>query len=182
MSEYFSLFPKINYSNNNVIDITVRFDLLERVKKIAVLYRNYEVKDEERPDTVAHKFYKNASYDWIIYLVNQIHDPYFEWPLSNRELEDHIKKKYGSIENSYKIVKFYQWVKREGKRYTDGTVVDPLIYNVSKPQYDSLIYEKRNIVSAYEWEIEENERRRKIKILDKPLIPQIRREAEEIFV
>ena len=53
--------------------------------------------DGERPDTLSYKLYGRADLHWLILLVNEIHDPYFGWPLSSSQLEAHIDDRYPGI-------------------------------------------------------------------------------------
>lgn len=58
----------------------------------------YEVRDGERPDTIAEKFYNNAELDWVVLLTNNITNIYDEWPLDNDSLYKYMIDKYGSDE------------------------------------------------------------------------------------
>lgn len=187
MSEYFRYFNKrfydvkMNGFDQEIVDITERFDFLKKIKDNAVLFKKYEIKDEERPDMVSYKFYKNSNYDWIILMVNDIFDPYYEWPLSNRILEEFIKDKYGSVETAQQTVKYYQWIIRERQRFSNGDEISEKILNVTQSQYNDLAESDRRILYAYDYEKNLNEEKRNIKIIDKSFIPQIVREFREIF-
>jgi hypothetical protein len=52
------------------------------------------VKDQEKPEHIADRFYKDINLHWIVLLFNDIIHPYFEWPMSELDLENHIKKQY----------------------------------------------------------------------------------------
>ena len=76
MSFMFNNWPTVNYDlkkNNNVgvfTNITLRFKINEILNsKSAVIYE-YNVVNGERPDIIAHKYYGDATLDWLILLTN----------------------------------------------------------------------------------------------------------------
>jgi hypothetical protein len=97
---FFSKFPLIRYDINKDGSIKTATDILRRVairKEIidnSNFFENYAVQDGETPEMVAHKFYNNAKLHWVVLLTNQIIDPYFDWCLGSRSLENFLDKKY----------------------------------------------------------------------------------------
>jgi hypothetical protein len=94
--EFFSDFPIITYNNELVRDISVRLDILENVKTDPYAFLPYTIKDGERAEEVAYLYYGNAKYVWVVYLSNNIIDPYFDWPLDNHEFEQTLAKTYAA--------------------------------------------------------------------------------------
>ena len=97
---YFTPFPTTQYRIPNstksisVTDITRRFSLSDFLKNTKVAFDTYHLQDGDRPDTVAYDYYGDVSMDWLVLLVNEIHDPYFQWYLSYEELSAYIMEKY----------------------------------------------------------------------------------------
>ena len=58
-----------------------------------VSYYPYSIPEGERADHTARKVYGDVKYTWLIFLINQIHDPIFDWPLGIREFNEYIKRK-----------------------------------------------------------------------------------------
>ena len=112
---YFDKFPLITYSNNTVVDITRRVTLLDRVSRNPYVFFPYEIEDNERPDQLSARYYEDTYKSWLLYLSNKITDPYYEWYMTNDELEELLEKKYGSIYNAQQKVKFYRnnWENQE---------------------------------------------------------------------
>lgn len=108
MSNYFSNFPLINYSNNVVIDITKRVKLLDTVSKNPYIYYSYDIADSERPDLISSRYYEDSNFNWLIYLSNYILDPYYEWHLTDKEFSELLIQKYGSVEKASSKIKFYR--------------------------------------------------------------------------
>lgn len=115
LDKYFDKFPQITYANNNVVDISKRVALLDRVSRNPYIFYPYDITSEERADQLSSRYYNDSFKSWIIYLSNNIVDPYYEWYLTEREFLDFIVLKYGSIFNAQQKIKFYRnnWENQE---------------------------------------------------------------------
>jgi hypothetical protein len=115
METYFSKFPLTSYSNSVAIDITKRVKLLDRVSDNPFAFFPYDISNGERADNFSNRYYDDPFMSWLLYLSNNIVDPYYEWYLQNNELEELIIKKYGSIEQAKLKIKFYRnnWENKE---------------------------------------------------------------------
>ena len=97
---YFNKFPQVNYSFDNGKTNKVAIDILKRVgfrkftKDNLDFFVEYNVMDGDTPEMVADKIYGDTGLHWVVLLFNDIINPYYDWPLSNRKLESYIKKKY----------------------------------------------------------------------------------------
>lgn len=105
---YFEKFPLVNYSNNSVVDITRRVVLLEKVSSNPYVFYPYEISDNERADQFSYRYFEDPYQSWILYLTNKIVDPYYEWYLTQEELNEFIEKKYGSYYDAQQKIKFYK--------------------------------------------------------------------------
>lgn len=106
--KYFDKFPVITYSNTQVVDITRRVAALERVVSNPYVFYPYELTTNERADQLSARYYDDPFRSWIFYLTNKITDPYYEWYLSTNQFNEMLVNKYGSVENSYRKVKYYR--------------------------------------------------------------------------
>ena len=77
-------------------DILRRVKLRAGIRSGAFLFDNYDVKDGERPEDIAYKWFGDAEYHWVILMTNNITDRYYQWPLSQPQFQEHLKDKYGS--------------------------------------------------------------------------------------
>jgi hypothetical protein len=99
---YFSQFPLMAYDMAGNKQYKLLPDILRRVKlrsglrSGAFLFDNYDVKDGERPEDIAFKWFGDPEYHWIILMTNNITDRYYQWPLSQPQFQEHLKDKYGS--------------------------------------------------------------------------------------
>jgi len=109
MSEkYFSKFPKIQYSNNYVVDITRRVVLTDTVSSSPYAFYPYDITSEERADQFSSRYYKDQYQSWLLYLTNKITDPYYGWYLSQSQFDQFIEKKYDSIYSAQQKIKYYK--------------------------------------------------------------------------
>jgi hypothetical protein len=92
--KYFSKFPLTQYANNIVVNIIERAKLTNSVINNPYIYYNYEIKEGERPDQIADFYYNDQYMDWLLYLSNQIVDPYYEWYLPEDTFNSYLVKKY----------------------------------------------------------------------------------------
>ena len=99
---YFSQFPLMSYdmAGNGVYkllpNILRRVKLRAGIRSGSFLFDNYDVKDGERPEDVAFKWFGDAELHWIILMTNNITDRYYQWPLSQPQFAEHLTDKYGS--------------------------------------------------------------------------------------
>ena len=139
MSEnrYFTNFPLISYANNIVVDITKRPVVLDSVSKNALLFYPYEIVSNERADQFANRYYNDSYKAWIIYLTNNIIDPYYDWYMSDNTLSQFASKKYGNMANAYNKIKFFQnnWENGNNISVSDFNALPATLYKYWQPVY-----------------------------------------------
>lgn len=171
MSHYFKPFPNISYkipgvtSTMIVTDITRRFSINTLTNNRGLIYFEYEVRDGDRPDIIADKYYEDQTLDWLILLTNEIHDPYFKWPLDQTQFVSYIRQKYGSVSVAQGTVHHYDTTIQEASISATGERIPKRTLKVDYTTYAANVSTSR-IVDAYTYELELNESRRNIKILD----------------
>jgi len=92
--KYFENFPIIEYDGKKVRDITRRNTLMRSLQTNPLVFLPYTVKEGEKPEDIANFYYGSTDYTWLVYLSNNIVDPYHQWPKSELELQDYIIDKY----------------------------------------------------------------------------------------
>lgn len=176
--KYFEKFPFINYPyygklveidlNSNLIefmttiDMNIRFTIQDTVLNNKFAYYEYEWKDDDTPNTVAYHYYGSQYYDWVVMLSNQATDWVYDFPMKSEILESYIESKYGiDIIESYTTILHYE--------DEDGFIIDLNTYMntpFAKPVY------------IYDYENEQNEMKRKIKLLSKAYLSQLNEELD----
>jgi hypothetical protein len=187
MSEYFSYFPTTQHDLTNIgqtVELTnilrrfiVRNDLQERTD----IFYDYDVQEGDRPDIIAEKYYGDADLAWLVLHFNNVKDPIFDFPLFGRDFDSYIKGKYGSIPEARSEVHEYRRILNEAIVKNSGERIPKRYVVVDQTTYNTLPTTKRETVYKYDWEIEENEKKRKIKILDRRYLDQVRDEVETIL-
>ena len=157
---YFSDFPVIEYNGKLARNIISRPRIKEVIFGAPQNFYDYIIPDGMRPDQVAAYYYGRADYMWLIYLANDIVDPFYGWPLTNSQLEDFIRDKYGSTAAAKALVLHYTH-KTKGHTISKDTYDNNSISNIVGGQYSP--------VYAYNFELEKNEAKRSIKLIDKRL-------------
>jgi hypothetical protein len=77
-------------------------NILRRVKLRAgirsglFLFDNYDVKNGERPEDIAYKYYGDPELHWVVLMTNNITDRYYQWPLTQPQFAEHLTDKYGA--------------------------------------------------------------------------------------
>ncbi len=141
--KYFEKFPIITYSNNSVRDITARTVVLNSVYNNPVLYYTYNIVPGERPDNIADRYYKDEYAGWVLHLINNVTDPYYEWYMDQETFKDFLGKKYGSYINAISKVKYYRnnWYSYQDPiTEAQYNAIDPSLKKFFEPIYTDDYY------------------------------------------
>lgn len=99
MARYFSRFPLVDYDGVPAKNILARVDFTDRTKKDIRYNFDYVLQEgTSRPDILSFNYYDSSQYDWIIYLSNNVVDPYHDYYMSESDFKKYILGKYGSLE------------------------------------------------------------------------------------
>ena len=188
MSEFFQHYPQINYDitgakpikTKTAINLMVKAKLKNILKDDIVNYFPYSIPESERPDITSFKVYGDVKYTWLIFMINNIHDPLFDWPLNSREFGNYVKNKYGSLVTAKNTIHHYEQIVRSRSEATGTDVAIPeATIEVDVTTYASLDEEVRNIVYCYNWEVNRNDDKRDIKLIDRRYVTDILSEHSE---
>tara|TARA_Y100000310_G_scaffold143193_1_gene142602 strand:+ start:181 stop:708 length:528 start_codon:yes stop_codon:yes gene_type:complete len=158
--QYFKEFPKIIYDITGRGDFKLITDLLRRVKvrdgikSNISLFDKYDVKDGESPEIVSERFYGTQDFWWVVLLMNNIKDRYYDWPLSVVQFQNYMTSKYDNAD----AIRHYEIVQTSGPDHIQDN--SHLIeVNSTQPGATSVSYR--------EYEDRLQDKKRQIKILDK---------------
>jgi hypothetical protein len=134
--------------------------------KNAVTFTKYKIIGEERPEQIAEKLYGSSTYDWVVLISNNIINLRTEWPLSDAEFSEYLDRKYTQAElvapHHYETTAV---IDSKGKLVVPaGKIVDS---NFSITYYDQVSVTKNPVkmISVYEYEIQQNDKKRNIYVL-----------------
>ena len=177
---YFSIIPNVSYDEKPISypfsesDFVVAKNFFRRYKvnddifSNVVYFKKYNIKDGERPETLAHKLYGNVFYDWVILLTNNMVNAQYDWPLNNYELYQTLESEY---DDPYSEIHHYETAAIG--QYGAGLHVDETFYNGQhKVNIDGTITLKNgneicSPITVAEYYSRENEKKREIYILKK---------------
>ena len=99
---YFNQFPLMAYdvkgnSNYKLLpNILKRVKLRQGIRSGSFLFDKYDVREGERPEDIAFKYYGDPELHWVILMTNDITDRYYQWPLTQPQFQEHLTDKYGA--------------------------------------------------------------------------------------
>lgn len=210
MANYFSVFPKILYSFDNfksseyVTNILSRFSFEETLKNNFSAYFLYTIRDGDTPEILAAKYYDSPNKHWLILMMNNIVDPQFDWPMDSTTLDSYIDVKYMERSESNTAGSGIYWARSnvyayyitEKQTITDNIVtvnnyqVDANTYNDTPSLTETITLEDGNSItietgkfntSYYEYEVENNDSKREIKLLRREFLVPIETELKRVF-
>ena len=121
--KYFSQFPLINYditglkSNYKaVVNIWRRTKVRSKIVNQIANFDRYDVQEGESPEIVAYKVYGDTDLFWIICLMNDIHNRYYDWPLDEFNFQQYVADKYDNPDG----VHHFEITQKSGKQIGDG--------------------------------------------------------------
>lgn len=175
---YFKQFNYVLYPdfvNNN--QYLILKNITSRViRKLNVLddksvYYNYTIKEQESIEDVSYNLYGSPNYYWILMLINNRFDKFYDFPLQSKQFDEMILEKYGSVEDSQSQL-FSFFVRTDSLQYSSDDSIDAsFFYEVNEevyldtPEYiDGILMRKSK--SKYDIELEANENKRNILVLN----------------
>jgi hypothetical protein len=107
-------------------------------------------------------------------LINDIQDPNFDWPLSSQIFEKFIINKYGSVTLAIAGIKhYYQIVRAEVARTETSERVPEVKFAVDETTYDALDSADRSTLTDYDYEVELNDAKREIRLINPAFVQDI---------
>lgn len=168
---YFESFPKMKYpwkdkdgkQHSVIIPDIFRRIQLDKFFNNRLVLEDYVVEDSDSPEIVAHKYYGNAEYHWIVLLSNNITNPRKEWPRSYTDLGKYVEDKYGTG-NTHAVHHY------EDKE--TGLVVDWDAGKVASGEYLE--------ITNYVYEDELNDKKKQIFLLNKRYVRDIIQQFKQL--
>ena len=119
---YFSKFPNMVYDVKNNGNFKLLPDILRRVKQRNAIksgqfiFDTYDVKNGEKPEDIAYKWFGDAQLHWVILMTNDVTDRYYQWPMNDAQFEEFIADKYSNPD----AVHHYEITKSSGRTTGQG--------------------------------------------------------------
>jgi len=151
-----SIFPKIKYDptgNGNPIeiqDILTRLVVRQNVATRNVLFSKHAVKDTQTPESLSLEYYGTVKHYWVNLMINKYYDRYYDWPLTERNLQKYSVSKYADPNGTH----HYEIAQESG----DTEI---------KIKVEVADYPSATLVTNIEYERYVNDKRKNIKVLKK---------------
>lgn len=178
---------------DTVTNIIARFSFENEIKNNSNLFYPYDIQDGDTPEIIASKYYGSPERHWVVLMFNDIIDPQYDWPLDQRTLITYINDKYSAngaanttpqtgivwAQSTNNVHSYYKVITRLSSEPTQNKIVEQIQVDantyanviISTATYtldsgktitESVTKEK---LTYYDYEIQQNESKRKIKLL-----------------
>tara|TARA_Y100001937_G_C7107430_1_gene325781 strand:- start:64 stop:720 length:657 start_codon:yes stop_codon:yes gene_type:complete len=191
---YFDLFPDVelpSFSDKRsshkdfvkVKNLFKRGKIREDLFGSVVAFSKYTILGDDRPDNVADKIYENQNLDWVVLLSNNIINVRDEWPMSQFDFQRFLDNKY--TKDQLGEIHHYETNEirnSEGKLLLqEGLEVD-VDFTFSYSEF-GLIHRVNSVksISFLQHEIDKNDAKRTINLLNKELLPFIINDMRDIM-
>ena len=174
---YFEQFPVIYYDavgNSNpkvVTHLLKRVALHSKASETVALFDTYDVRNGETPEMIAHKYYDDAEYHWVILLVNNITDRYHQWPMNTRQFLSHLAERYDNVD----AVHHYEIYQKSG----DTSV--KINIGTSNIDVNGNTIAAATLITNREYEEEKQDEIRKIRLLDPIYLEQFVKDFQRLI-
>lgn len=109
MTKYFDRFPVVDYNGTPAKNILTKVDFAQQTKRDIYSQFDFTVDDSlSRPDMLSYVYYDSPMYDWVVFLSNEVVDPYHDIYLREDLLQAALVKKYGSLSAARNTILFYR--------------------------------------------------------------------------
>ena len=182
-----------NSSGDYIIikNIFRRTRIREHLRESVMMFNKFVIGEGDRPDTIANALYDDSRLDYIVVLCAGITNITNEWPLQDYQVYDYALQKYGSETEMNKIHHYETFEIRDDQArqiLPPNLIVDKdftidgsslrfgnnrfIVYNQSgaeqlsdKAKYTILADNIARSVTNFKFEIDQNEKNRKIDVL-----------------
>jgi hypothetical protein len=204
---YFNTLPKIltNDNKNNAIVLTnllARAELVQNLMTNPLMFYEYNIQDGDTPDIVASKYYGDSYRYWLVLFSNQILDPQWDWPLSSQQFTLYLNNKYSVAANANTVLAYTSSTVYEYRKIittTDETsltttsktyIIDEPSYLTTLPSTKTVTFSNgtsaketitKEAVNIYDWEVEQNESKRTIKLINAIYAPQFESQLKSLM-
>jgi len=193
-----------------ITNILSRFSFEKAFKENTAVFYKYQIQDSDTPEIIAAKYYDDPEKHWIVLLFNDIIDPQYNWPLKYSSFINYVNEKYAAngasnttvqsgitwAQSQNNIHSYYQVNTRtstavtadsktikEKVRITANAYANVIVGTTSYTLKNGTVINEtvsKEKLTYYDYEMEENEAKRKIKLLKPEFATDVFEEFKEI--
>ena len=207
--KYFATLPTIAVTdpNNNLIiavNLLARSSIVENLINEPSLFYLYDIQEGDTPEIIASKYYDDPYRYWIVLFANHIFDPQWEWPLTYKQFQVYINNKYSAAANTagqtplqYTQSNIQEYRKTITISDTESQTTTANNYTIDAATYTALIPTQQTVkfqsgatstysvskqpLTIYDWEDEQNEKKRSIRLFNASYVGQLEQQLESIM-
>lgn len=196
--QYFNTLPKLiktDSSGNSIVltNILARASVMSSFLDNPAVYYTYDIQDGDTPEIIAHKYYGDVYRYWIVLFANQIIDPQWQWPMFGKLFDEYLQNKYPTTD-VHNTIQEYQQITTQYDSITQTTTVNTIV--ISLDTYNSLtlttntynlptgpvtVTISKNALSIYDYELQQNENNRNIKIINSVYVAELENELKSLM-
>ena len=175
---YFSKFPLTTYDikGNDIRkllpDILRRVKLRSVIKSGGMLFDKYDVKEGEKPEDIAFKWFGDPELHWVILMTNNVTDRYYGWPMNQVQFAEYITDKYG---DNVDAVHHYEITKDSGRTTSNGPSDYSHLVEVNSDTANAIS------ISNRQYEEREQDKKRQIQLLNKSFLGDFIAEFDKLI-
>ena len=153
-------------------DILRRVKLRATIKSGGMLFEKYDVKEGEKPEDIAFKWFGDAELHWVILMTNNITDRYYDWPLNQVQFAEFLTDKYG---DNVDAVHHYEVTKDSGRTTSNGPSDYSHLVEVNSDTDNAIS------ISNRQYEEREQDKKRQIQLLNKSFLGDFIAEFDKLI-
>lgn len=197
----FKYFPEIIYDKHKTKDITRHISFVKTLIRDPYTYLPYTLKDGEKPEDVSFYYYGTVEYTPYVMMANDVVNPYLDWLMTDEILHKHIIKKWKAKSNksgddilrwslaANRFDNIIEFRSEDNKIKSIDTWIDEYVPDELQEAY-YLAPETVNYVAyagdwvpirVYDWEVEQNESKRVINVVDISMIERVHSQFIEMI-
>ena len=141
------------------------------IKSGQFIFDTYDVRNGERPEDIAYKWFGDAELHWVILMTNNVTDRYYDWPMSDAQFEVYLDDKYTNPD----AVHHYEITKDSGNTTSQGP--NDYSHKVEvKSDTDNAV-----TISNRQYEEREQDKKRAIRLLNQKFLPDFLAEFDKLI-
>jgi hypothetical protein len=196
--QYFDTLPKIIETDNVGVsrvftNLLARASIIPDVLKNPLVYYSYDIQEGDTPEIIAYKYYGDSYRYWIVLFANELLDPQWSWPMTSTVFDSYMAEKYPSGNTTTTV---YSYEKKLTQTDNSTNIVTINTIDVNQTEYNSIIENTetysignstvtvattKRIITIYDYELELNESKRKINILNSVYVEQMESQFKSLM-
>lgn len=111
----FNYFNPVFYNGAYMADVFHSFKTYFDQAASGYIKRKFIITGSPRPELLSYNLYGSTEYYWVLLMLNNIYDPYYDWVMSEEAVQQYSMIKYQNLEQKQYTVLYH--VDPNGKKY-----------------------------------------------------------------